>query len=360
MHGTTKNPYNSSLTPGGSSGGEAALIAMRGSLLGIGTDIGGSIRVPAAFCGLYGLKPSIARLPHGGLSGAHGGMENIVGCVGPIATCIEDMTLFCSVILKSCPWFREPSLVELPWKTSITTPKSLKIGIIYNDGLVTPHPPLTRCLQQTVKTLEAAGHKILPWDTTLHRALIGCVDKMYLLDGGQEYLDILAAGNEPASPLLRWIIERADPKPCSAAESWKVNALRNELQIAYAKQWNESGIDCIICPANASVASAHGESKYWGYSSVFNILDYSAAIFPVGTVEEGDTWANFPRAKAAGKDDVLFERIYKGPGKYANAPVALQLVGRRFREEEVLGMVERIVGDLNPSMKPRPDDSPLF
>lgn len=70
------------------------MIAMRGSSLGIGTDIGGSIRVPAAFCGLFGLKPSVARLPHGG---AHGGMENVVGCVGPLATCVEDMRLFCKV-----------------------------------------------------------------------------------------------------------------------------------------------------------------------------------------------------------------------------------------------------------------------
>jgi amidase len=113
LYGTTTNPYNTKLTPGGSSGGESALIAMKGSVLGIGTDIGmffdsplagcpdffsgGSIRVPAAFCGLYGLKPSVARLPHGGLSGLHAGMENIVGAVGPLAKSIDDMRLFCKV-----------------------------------------------------------------------------------------------------------------------------------------------------------------------------------------------------------------------------------------------------------------------
>jgi amidase len=97
LYGTTTNPYNVNLTPGGSSGGESALIAMKGSLLGIGTDIGGSIRVPAAFCGLFGLKPSVARLPHGGLSGLHAGMENIIGAVGPLATSIADLRLFCKV-----------------------------------------------------------------------------------------------------------------------------------------------------------------------------------------------------------------------------------------------------------------------
>jgi Asp-tRNA(Asn)/Glu-tRNA(Gln) amidotransferase A subunit family amidase len=86
---------------------------MRGSLLGIATDIGklilfvnpnltndlegGSIRVPAAFSGLYGLKGSQGRIPHGGLSGVQGGMENVVGVIGPVATCFEDLSLFCEV-----------------------------------------------------------------------------------------------------------------------------------------------------------------------------------------------------------------------------------------------------------------------
>lgn len=71
LFGTTTNPYNRSLTAGGSSGGESALLALRGSCLGIGTDIGGSIRCPAANCGVYGYKPSSYRLP---LVGALAGM----------------------------------------------------------------------------------------------------------------------------------------------------------------------------------------------------------------------------------------------------------------------------------------------
>jgi hypothetical protein len=115
LYGIATNPFNTRLTPGGSSGGEAALVAMRGSVLGIGTDIGKSmvrqLRVvlcanfksrwfhPRAKCLLRSLwiKPSVARLPHGGLSGAHGGMENIIGVVGPLATYVEDMRLFCKV-----------------------------------------------------------------------------------------------------------------------------------------------------------------------------------------------------------------------------------------------------------------------
>ncbi|KAG9242034.1 amidase signature domain-containing protein [Calycina marina] len=351
LYGTTMNPYNRNLTPGGSSGGESALIAMRGSLLGIGTDIGGSIRVPAAFCGLYGLKPSVARLPHGGLSGAHGGMENIIGCVGPLATCIEDMRLFCDVVLSAKPWLNEPSLVELPWKRSIETPKTLNIGVMWDDGVVQPHPPITRALSETVSSLRKAGHFITFLKPTLHRELTDCINKMYLLDAGQEYIDILNAGEETATPLMQWIIDGSENKTHTMAESWKLNGLRNELQIAYAAQWNEAGIDALLCPTNPSVASAHGESTYWGYSSAFNILDYSAAVFPVSSVQENDTLAHYPRSKPVmGKEDARFNTYFgeHGTHKYRDAPVSLQLVTRRYREEALLGMLERLVADLHP------------
>jgi amidase len=99
----TMNPYSTTSTSGGSSGGESALLAMHGSPLGIGTDIGGSIRVPSAFCGTYGFKPTIGRLPHSGLSGLHEGMHNIVGVVGPLARSIEDLELFCIAALNTSP-----------------------------------------------------------------------------------------------------------------------------------------------------------------------------------------------------------------------------------------------------------------
>jgi amidase len=115
---------------------------------------------------------------------------------------------------------------------------------------------------------------------------------------------------------------------------------RNELQTAYAEQWNAAGIDAIICPVAPTVASAHGESLYWGYTSAFNILDYSCVVFPVGTVVESDTWVNFPPEsnEAMSELDAIFRDFYTGPEKYKDAPVALQLVNRRLREEQALGI----------------------
>lgn len=81
-------------------------------------------------------------------------------------------------MLASEPWLHEASLIEIPWKASKKVSKPLRIGVIFNDGIVRPHPPITRCLKQTVKALEAAGHTVVPWNTDLHRPLIECIHKL--------------------------------------------------------------------------------------------------------------------------------------------------------------------------------------
>jgi amidase len=129
---------------------------------------------------------------------------------------------YLQVILDAQPWLYEPSLVEMPWKRSTNVPKTLKIGVMWHDGLVHPHPPVTRGLQETVKALEESGHTVTPWDPALHRGLIDCIDQAYFLDGGAEYNEILAAGNEPAAPLLKWILEKGDPKEHTVSETWTV------------------------------------------------------------------------------------------------------------------------------------------
>lgn len=105
LFGRTTNPFNTTLSPGGSSGGEGALLAMRGSALGVGTDIGGSVRAPAAFSGLYSLKPSMARIPVGGLqSWLHAGMDSIRAVVGPMAGGLDALELFCEVSARPLHW----------------------------------------------------------------------------------------------------------------------------------------------------------------------------------------------------------------------------------------------------------------
>ncbi|KAL3899443.1 MAG: hypothetical protein SGCHY_002038, partial [Lobulomycetales sp.] len=97
----TLNPHNHNYTPGGSSGGEAALIASRGSILGVGTDAGGSLRIPAHFCGIYALKPTYGRIPQRFATTGHDGQEAILGVSGPMARSIGDLAIFMQVVLDA-------------------------------------------------------------------------------------------------------------------------------------------------------------------------------------------------------------------------------------------------------------------
>jgi amidase len=366
LFGRTVNPHNTNLTCGGSTGGEGALLAMRGSVLGIGTDIGGSIRVPSAFNGVYGFKPSIGRIPHSGLSGLSDGMQNIVGVVGPLALSLEDIELFCIAALKNNPWKYEPTLLGIPWKEEVDVPKKLKIGVMWSDGVVQPHPPITRALKQVVVELQNQGHTVINWDSQLHNSIFNVTNEAYFLDGGAEYHQTLEEGHEPPVPIVKWLLDEKAKHRYTIEESWRVSTLfaiacflkshtypnqvnrdLDNLRTKYALQWNNHDVDAIICPANASVASVHDENRYWGYTCVWNALDYPAVIFPASTVQGTDLWKNFPPLAAPlNPMDAWSKTLYtdsEGPLRYEGAPISLQVVGRRLQGERVLRITKRVV-----------------
>lgn len=167
----TWNPKNRNLSCGGSSGGEGALIGLRGSPLGFGTDIGGSIRIPAAFNGLYGLRPSSGRLPYEGMANSMDGQNSMLSVVGPLATSIGGLRLATKSILGQQPWLHDPLVHELPWRddqekeildivSSMGSSHKLAFGVCKSDDVVTPHPPVQRAMDIVAKTLERLGHEV--------------------------------------------------------------------------------------------------------------------------------------------------------------------------------------------------------
>ena len=123
--------------------------------------------------GLYGLKGSVGRLPHGGLLGSHDGMDAIVGALGPLATSARDLALFCRVMLQYEPWLEEPPLLEIPWRQELVDdagiPGRLSIAVLWDDGVVAPHPPILDALQRTRAALTAAGHDVIDWEPVDHQ-----------------------------------------------------------------------------------------------------------------------------------------------------------------------------------------------
>jgi len=358
VFGRALNPFNRNLTPGGSSGGESALIACHGSPLGVGTDIGGSVRIPAAHCGLYGLKGSVARLPHAGLLGSHDGMEAIIGCVGPLARSARDLELFCRVMLDAKPWLVEPPLLEMPWKRDVARgedlPEKLSIAILFDDGVVAPHPPIAEALRRYKNALTAAGHDIIEWHPLDHQYGWDLIVKLYLLDGGAEYHETILGAGETEVPQTQWLLNHANGRaPYTPAEMFRLNAERELFRLKALAHWNAtqqrtaSGrpVDAILCPVASTLAPPHNTTTWWGYSSQWNILDLPGVAFPVGKFKAGRN-ATYPPFAPPRNDVEKFIQGQWDPATYDNAPISLQLVGRRHNEERLLAILNVVERDV--------------
>lgn len=185
IFGRTDNPRDRTFTPGGSTGGEAVNLVMKGGIVGWGTDIGGSIRIPSALTGVYGLKPSVyfssihlgmkknliyseqsTRLPYQDVLVSTEGQEHVPSVIGPMTRSISSLTTITKAVISAEPWTLDPKVTPIPWRDDIyhdTINRKLVIGVMRDDGVVKVHPPIKRVLSEVVKKLEAAGHEIVEW-----------------------------------------------------------------------------------------------------------------------------------------------------------------------------------------------------
>ena len=159
LWGRTLNPLNRDLGAGGSSGGDSALVAMKGTPMTPSSDMGGSIRVPAALNGLYAIRPTADRVPKGGMDNMNGGQITINLSCGPICRSIEDLELLTKII-NAHPLNRyDPSATPVPWRNLDVAGGKLAVGLMKWDGVVMPHPPVLWALEHTKQILKNAGHE---------------------------------------------------------------------------------------------------------------------------------------------------------------------------------------------------------
>lgn len=157
VFGRTLNPNNTSLTAGGSTGGEGALIALRGSIIGVGTDVGGSIRVPSLADGIYGFRPSVGMIPHGGVRNvANPGTDGVRSSAGPMATSVRDCALFLETFMQAETWRYDSTVISVGWR-GLPRKEKLRIGVVEDDGMYTPTPPMRRGLKKAVDSLRQSG-----------------------------------------------------------------------------------------------------------------------------------------------------------------------------------------------------------
>ncbi|KIX08496.1 uncharacterized protein Z518_03152 [Rhinocladiella mackenziei CBS 650.93] len=366
LYGRTLNPFNRMLTPGGSSGGEGALVAMGGSPIGLGGDGGGSIRSPAANNGLFGMKATSDRIPYLRSAAIMRGCKSFPTVAGPICKSARDGEYFMKTVLETAPWVREPSVVPIPWR-QMSMPEKITIGLYIDDGSVMPHPPITHALKALKTKLEEdPKFEVVEWTPYQHDVGYDLIRQLYWEDGGVETMEVMTRSGEPVLPLTKWVMKESHVRPRTLKESWELNYRRETFQsmalsralsnyhIAnqvlpeeYLTNWLSAPKvpDFLVGPVGPSVAPKHETARYWGYTAIFNLLDYPAAAFPTGLTASAETHvvdtAYVPR------DNEFDEYNWKQyePSAYEGAPISLQVVGRKWDCERVLkvaGMISEL------------------
>ena len=348
--GLAKNPFNTALSTGGSSSGEGAMAAMKGSAFGVGSDLGGSIRCPAAFCGVWGLKPTQKRVPLTPFTPAGDRVqENVASSLGPLARSAADLDLFMQVQLEAKPWEKDATLIPLPWRdVAIPHPSHLKVAICYDDGVVKPTPPIIRGLQTAARKLVAAGVRVVEWESFNVAELVDACYRSYNADGNAGYVSLLKSSGEPLLKLSKFELNQGCGFEAQSVADYERSAgLRDFNRNAYLQKMRELDVDFILSPAYTSVAPVQETPHYWGYCNLWNILDFPNVVFPTGLVCDAKLDHLDLNACEARNETERYERgVFSDASLFEGAPICLQLTGKRWRDEELVkasALVEDIV-----------------
>lgn len=354
-YGRTVNPFNRNLACGGSSGGEAASLGFHSSVVGLGTDIGGSIRGPAAMEGLYGFKPTSHRLPNFDFYSPISGAKSIPSAVGPMSRSLPLAELIVEVIFAAEPWKKFRELNTGLWITKqtaldIKTKKKLVIGVLSHDGVVSPQPPVQRALKEVTEKLKAVGSidgvelEVVPFQPYKHDLGWELVSSLYFEDGNEYKIGLCESVGEPLLPLSLECLKH-NVKNLTIHELWALNTKKNAYQYAYNEHWTASGIDVLLCPTLPGPPQPHEENLWWGYTAQWNLLDYPGFTFPTTFVDQ-EKDLPIEGYKPTSEIDGFYYTNYK-PEKFVDAPVALQLVAPRNEDEKVFEGLKIIEKALN-------------
>ncbi|BGP15791.1 hypothetical protein JCM10213_005727 [Rhodosporidiobolus nylandii] len=349
VFGRTVNPLNRNLTAGGSSGGEGALLRMKGSILGVGTDIGGSIRIPSAFNGLCGLRPTTRRVPYGAATNSMLGQESVPSVAGPLARSFSSCTYFMKTVFDSNASNYDPNALPFPFNCSAydgtRSREKLAFGFMAHDHNVAPVAPVQRALRETVDKLKAAGHKVIEFDGAAYKEGRALLDAFFRADGSEDIRRVREAIGEPLIPLLNF----DDPSTVkSVYEVWQMSREKERYQQEFLVQWLATAsststgrpIDALLCPVSSTPAYVPGTAFWAGYTGLFNLLDVPACAVPVTKVAPALDQPD-PSFKPLTAKDQQVHDLYSAEIT-AGMPVAVQLVGRRWQEEELLAIAERV------------------
>lgn len=317
LYGRTNNPWDIERTPGGSSGGEAAAIAAGMSAGGVGSDGGGSIRVPAHFSGICGLKPTPGRIPSTGHYPVSAGPFALIGVVGPMARTVDDLRILFEVMQGPDVGDTCAAPVPLRWPNEGEVRK-LRIGYFEDDGRTPVTPEIRAAVRTAAQALRRTGFEVEAFQPQGLEEARQLWHKFFVVAGGMMLRPLFKEADSNLSPILKQFLEwsAAEP-PLSARSLLDAWIQRDVLRARFFAQMQRYPI--LLCPAAAIPAFCHGERSWeienkivhyldaWSYTEFFNLLGNPAAVVPVGRSPEG-------------------------------LPIGVQIVGRPWEEEQVLAV----------------------
>ncbi|GAA6006957.1 hypothetical protein JCM10207_009151 [Rhodosporidiobolus poonsookiae] len=356
LFGRTCNPLNTKFIPGGSSGGEGALIAMKGSIIGVGTDIGGSVRIPSAMCGLHTIRPTTRRVPYGHATNSLLGQESVLSVAGPMARTLSSCTYFLRTVLNANAANYDATSLPFPFnEAALAKPAKegkLAFGIMRTDYNFTPTPPVKRALEEAAQKLVEAGHEVIEFDMREYKDTFALSEQFFAADGGEDFRQILSAIGEP-------LIDGLPPATSGATvyEMWQLNRLKEQMQQEFLAKWLKTAgetttgrpIDALLAPVKQTTAGPPSWNLWPGYTGMFNLLDTPALSLPFGKVDP-TLDAKDPSFKPLSPEDQACYDSYD-PVLTAGMPAAVQVIGRRWQDEELLGIGEIVSKVLGTTMK---------
>jgi amidase len=290
IYGRTNNPYDLARTPGGSSGGESAIVAACGSPLGLGTDAGGSIRVPAHFCGLAAIKPTSGRVPRTGQFPMPLGARNPVFHVSLIARKVQDLALALPIIAG--PDFRDSTIVAMPLlDLKNVTLSGLKMAFFEDDGAATPTREIGAAVRDCARAFTDAGVKVEEKRTPDSEKAAIVYSDMSRGDGGVGTRAFLKSiGTDEISPLFEKALTSAPgmANPTEALAAFVRWNLFNNAMLRFMESY-----DAVLSPVAPWPALLHGTSfeadnrRGFGYAQMYNLTGWPSATVRVGTSPEG-------------------------------------------------------------------------
>ncbi|PWT70964.1 MAG: amidase [Chloroflexi bacterium] len=371
VYGRTSNPWNRGRTPGGSSGGQAAIIAAGGSPLGLASDIGGSIRVPATFCGLVGMKATAGRIPDPTAFGVSLGQRAIVSQAGVLARTVTDVELG-TLVLCGGDKPDAPASRPLGDPASVDVSK-LRVAYYTEDGTLEAAPAVQRAVTEAAGVLAGKGAQVALWHPPAVPEAADLFFGILSADGAQGAGKLLA-GNK-VDPRLAQLVRLAGlPRPVLGAleaplrllgqrsaaalihnfgyrdtfHYWQLLEAQDAYQGSFAKalDTDEGGpFDLIVCPACALPAFPHGGSKdlvvAGGYAILYNVLGYPAGVVPATRVRPGEesrrkrSWDGMERAARGAEQGS------------AGLPVGVQIVARPWCEHVAFAAMRAIQDSLS-------------